>query len=81
MKFLLLTIFGNSLVLVASSRPEYYFVESESNETANGCYKKTNKLNPQDHSPEFKLPIYKKTSPPVLYMMVKQYQQYAMDNY
>ena len=49
MEFLLLLtiILANILVLVASSRPEYYFIESGSNEAANGCYQKTNKLNPQ----------------------------------
>ena len=38
---------------------------------ANGCFEKTNKLNVQDYSPEYKLPIYKKTKAPVLYMMLE----------
>ena len=73
MALLLLIIIVNSsfIAFVAASHPEYYSIETESDETANGCYQMTNRTNPQDYNAEFKFPIYKKTSPPVLYMMLE----------
>ena len=72
MALLLLIIIKSSFIaLVAASHPEYYSIETESDETANGCYQKTNRTNPQDYFSGAKFPIYKKTSPPVLYMMLE----------
>ena len=51
---------------------EYYFIESDSNEAANGCYERTNKKNPQiPAAAASRYPIYKKTGKDELYLMLE----------
>ena len=83
MKFLLFTIVNSFILVLPLEHPNYYYIESGSDEAVNGCYKKTNRLNAQDYldflpdrlpipsSSSYRFPIYMKTSQPVLYMMLQ----------